>query len=49
MQAGGVGITMLGMAGAVLMGEVGDERAVRRVRSKKKEGSLRMLFGFIVR
>jgi hypothetical protein len=40
-QAGGVAIKMLGIAGAVfavLAGEAGDEeQAVRRVRSKKKE------------
>jgi hypothetical protein len=38
-QAGGVAMMRLGMAGAVLMGEAGEGvQEVRRIRSKKKEG-----------
>lgn len=57
MQAGGVAIKTLGLAGAVVMGAAGDEEhAVRQVRSKKlalsmvevEEESLRMLDRFIV-
>jgi hypothetical protein len=37
-QAGGVAIKTLGLAGAVLAGEAGaEEQAVRKIRSKKEE------------